>query len=113
MGIRLHVAKKSNIEFALPANFTYELKEFHDLLLALNVVYSGELYDSNFEIYRPELQKGIEKLKNSKNLEEDEQEDIDDALRALRESKEEVIEYLELFLEHSDQTNDYIYFSVF
>lgn len=113
MGHRLHVAKKYDIEYATPSNFNHEVEEFHGLLYSLDIAYSGDTYDDSFEILRSELQRGIEKLKNTETLEQEEQDSINEALDNLRETKDEVIRYLEIFLEHSDKTGDYILLSFF
>ena len=49
MGNRLHVAKVYTAEYALPDNFNHEVTEFHDLLTSLDVAYTGESWDDDFE----------------------------------------------------------------
>ena len=52
MGHRLHVAKTYTVEYALPDNFNHEVTEFHDLLKSLDVDYTGESWDDDFEVYK-------------------------------------------------------------
>ena len=57
MGHRLHVAKTYTVEYALPDNFNHEVTEFHDLLNSLDVSYTGESWDDDFDVYKEDWQK--------------------------------------------------------
>ena len=59
MGYRLHVARVYNVEYALGDAFNYKSEEFHNLLSALKVEYTGDEYDSDFEVQKDEWQKAI------------------------------------------------------
>ena len=50
MGHRLHVAKKYEVEYATSASFNYEVEAFHDLLSSLDVSYTGESWDDQFDV---------------------------------------------------------------
>ena len=68
MGLRLYVAKTYKVEFAYGIAFNYMVSEFHNLLDALDVSYSGETWDDRFDVEKDEWLKGIEVLKNLHNL---------------------------------------------
>ena len=113
MGHRLHVAKTYIVEYALPDNFNYEVTEFHDLLKSLDVDYTGESWDDQFEVTKEDWQKGIDKLKNLPNLETEEKEDIESALKDLREPLPEIIDFMELLYEKADPKHDFMVLSFF
>ena len=111
MGHRLHVAKKYEVEYTLADNFNYEVEEFHDLLSSLDVTYTGDSYDDQFDVSKEEWKKGIDKLKNLSNLETEEREDIESALEKLEEPLAEIIEFMELLLEEADQNHEFMVLS--
>lgn len=113
MGNRLHVCKKHIIEYGDTAYFNYQNEEFHQLMDALGIEYTGESIDDEFEIQREDFERGLWKLKNIKSLSEREQEEIEDAVRNLNLSFSDLIGILEKYLEESDPNNDYIAFSFF
>lgn len=111
MGHRLHVAKKYDVEYSLADNFNYEVEEFHDLLSSLDVSYTGDSYDNQFEVSKEEWKRGIDKLKNLSNLETEEKEDIESALKDLEEPLPEIIEFMELLFEEADQNHEFLVLS--
>lgn len=111
MGHRLHVAKKYEVEYTLADNFNYEVEEFHDLLSSLDVTYTGDSYDDQFDVSKEEWKKGIDKLKNLSNLETEEREEIESALEKLEEPLAEIIEFMELLLEEADQNHEFMVLS--
>lgn len=111
MGHRLHVARKYVVEYALPDNFNHEVVEFHELLGALDVTYTGESWDDDFEVYKEDWQKGIDKLKNLSNLEAEERLEIESALTKMNEPLPEIIEFMELLLKEADPGHDYLVLS--
>ena len=113
MGHRLHVAKTYTVEYALPDNFNHEVTEFHDLLSSLDVSYTGESWDDQFDVTKEDWQKGINKLKNLPNLETEEKEDIESALKDLREPLPEIIDFMELLYEKADPKYDFMVLSFF
>lgn len=111
MGHRLHVAKKYEVEYTLADNFNYEVEEFHDLLSSLDVTYTGDSYDDQFDVSKEEWKKGIDKLKNLSNLETEERKEIESALEKLEEPLAEIIEFMELLLEEADQNHEFMVLS--
>ena len=87
MGYRLHVAKVYKVEYALGDAFSYKVEEFHNLLSACDATYTGESYDSDFEVTKEDWKKVID--------------------------KDEVIHMLEYYLEHADPDSDYLHLSFF
>ena len=108
MGHRLHVAMKYEVEYALPDNFNHEVTEFHDLLNSLDVSYTGESWDDDFDVYKEDWQKGIDKLKNLANLEAEEKQEIESALTKMNEPLPEIIEFMELLLNEADSKHEYL-----
>lgn len=111
MGFRLHVARTYRVEYATTEAFNYAVEEFHTLLSALDIPFSGDEYDDEFEIDKEDWFKGIGKLKNLTNLREDDQENITDALQGLGCTVEEVIELFESYLRETDPNNYYMKFA--
>ncbi len=110
MGLRLYVAKTYKVEFAYGIAFNYMVSEFHNLLDALNVSYSGETWDDRFDVEKEEWLKGIEVLKNLHNLEASEREEIEDALEACECTLDEAIELFEGYYNSADPDHDYLEF---
>ena len=113
MGNRLHVAKHYRVEYAPTEAFNWQIEEFHNLLSALDVDYTGDTYDEDFEVDREHWQKGLEKLKNLENQSQDEREYINDALEELGYKRKEVIDLFKAYLEASDPDDFYMHFSFF
>lgn len=108
MGKRLHVASKYEVEWSDSAYFNWNISEFHDLLDALDVYYTGETWDDDFEVSKEDWQKGIDTLRSYSKLDADAQERIDEALEALEHEREEVIEIMEHLMEQSASNWSYI-----
>lgn len=113
MGNRLHICKRHIIEYGDVEYFNWQNEEFHELMDALEVNYTGEYYDDEFEIQREDFERGLWKLKNIHLLTEREQEEIEDAARNLNLTFSDLIGILEKYLEESDPNNDYMVFSFF
>lgn len=113
MGYRLHVAKKYEVEYALGDAFNYKCEEFHNFLSACDATYTGESWDSDFEVQKEDWKKVIYKLKQLNDLPDDEQEEIRGAIDDLGSTVEEVIKMLEYYLEHSDPNNSQLNLSFF
>jgi hypothetical protein len=113
MGFRLHVAKVYKVEYALGDAFNHKCEEFHNLLSACQVEYTGESYDSDFEVSKNDWKKVIEKLKHLDILPEDDQEEIKKAIEKLDTPINEVISMLEYYLENSDPNNNQLNLSYF
>lgn len=114
MGYRLHVARVYKVEYALGDAFSYKSEEFHNLLSALKVEYTGDEYDSDFEVQKDEWQKAIDKLRHLYDLEdEDERDEIKGAVDDLASTTDEVIEMMEYYLNNGDPDIDYLHLSFF
>ena len=110
--VGLKVGEKYEVEYSLADNFNYEVEEFHDLLSSLDVSYTGDSYDNQFEVSKEEWKRGIDKLKNLPNLETaEEKEDIESALEKLEEPLAEIIEFMELLLEEADENHEFMVLS--
>ena len=113
MGLRLHVARKYEIEYSSSFGFNYKVVEFHNLLTALGISYNGESWDDDVEVNRENFRQGLDKLKTYHNLDAGEKTEIDEALSELDEPVEEIIEIMERLLTESDQKNEYMLLSFF
>ena len=113
MGNRLHVAKKYQVEYAPIEAFNWKIEEFHCLLDALDVDYTGDTYDEDFEVDKENWQSGLEKLKHLESLSQDEQDTINHALEDLRYKRKEVIDLFKAYLEAAEPNDYYMHFSFF
>ena len=113
MGYRLHVAKKYEVEYALGDAFNYKCSEFHNFLSACGAEYTGEEWDSDFEVTKEDWRKVIDKLKHLYDLDEDTRDEIKGAIDDLGSTTDEVIHMLEYYLEHAEPDSDYLYLSFF
>ena len=113
MGYRLHVAKVYKVEYALGDAFNYKCEEFHNLLSACDATYTGESYESDFEVTKEDWRKVIDKLKHLYELDEDTRDEIKGAIDDLGSTTDEVIHMLEYYLEHADPDSDYLHLSFF
>lgn len=62
MGYRLHSASKYDVKYSA-GDFNHKCEEIHYLLSACGADYTGDYYDSEFEVSRRDWEKVIEKLK--------------------------------------------------
>ena len=113
MGLRLHVARKYEIEYSSSFGFNYKVVEFHNLLTALGISYNGDSWDDDVEVNRENFRQGLDKLKTYDKLDAGEKTEIDEALSELDEPVEEIIEIMERLLTESDQKNEYMLLSFF
>ena len=114
MGYRLHVAKTYKVEYASGDAFNYKVEEFHDLLSACGIDFTGEMHDPDFEVSKEDWLKMIEKLKNLGSLKDArEKEDIQKCIEELESTADETAEMLEYYLENSDPDNGYLHLSFF
>ena len=113
MGLRLHVAKKYEIEYSYSFGFNYKVVEFHNLLTALDISYNGESWDDDVEVNKEDFRQGLDKLKTYDKLDAGEKTEIDEALSELDEPVEKIIEIMEKLLIVSDQENEYMLLSFF
>ena len=113
MGYRLHVCKMYKVEYAMGDAFNYKSMEFHNLLSACDVEYSGDEFDSDFEVSKEEWRKAIDNLKHLHDLDEEKREEIKGAIDDLASTTDEVIHMMEYYLEHGDPDIDYLHLSYF
>lgn len=113
MGYRLHVAKTYKVEYALGDAFNYKVEEFHEFLSACGADYTGDLYDSDFEVCKEDWQMVIEKLKNLDSIKDVEKTDILRCIEELECTEDEVLEMLEYYLENADTSDGYLHLSFF
>lgn len=113
MGYRLHVARVYKVEYALGDAFSYKSEEFHNLLSACGLEYTGDEYDSDFEVQKDEWRKAIDKLKHLNDLEDDKREEIRGAIDDLASTTDEVVSMMEYYLENGDPDIDYLHLSFF
>jgi hypothetical protein len=88
-------------------------EEFHSLLSACDATYTGESWESEFEVTKEDWLKVIDKLKNLNNLEEDERDEIRGSVDDLASTTDEVVSMMEYYLENGDPNNDYLHLSFF
>ena len=111
MGHRLHVAKKYDVQYATtPEEFNYEVEEFHNLLRALSVDYSGEWCDSEFEVSKEELKQGMQHLKDYKVFYPPY---LKSCLQDLNVTADEAYDILQKYIDASDPDNEWMHFSFF
>ena len=111
MGLRLFVATTYRVEYDYSGSgFNYLVSEFHDLLDALGVDYSGDTWDERFDVEKDEWLEGISKLKNLDCLEASEREKIEKALCACECTREEAIELFVWYYNSSAPDHDYLEF---
>ena len=113
MSYRLHVAKVYKVEYALGDAFNHKCEEFHNLLSACQVEYTGESYDSDFEVSKDDWKKVIDKVKNLYSLDDNEREEIKGAIDDLGSTTDEVIDMLEYYLNNSEPDDDCLHLSFY
>ena len=63
MGMRLNYARTYKVEYGQTGMFNCRAWEFHNLLDALGIGYSGESFDEDFECPVDEWNRGVERLR--------------------------------------------------
>ena len=114
MGTRIYVASTYNVSYgASPGLFNWQMDKFKDLLIALDVSYSGEMWDYQFEVDVDDFKKGIAHI-TDKNYE-----NRDEVLACLREfdypnyTDEECAKDLRKYLDAADISDGWLHFSYF
>ena len=110
MGLRLYVAKTYKVEFDYGIAFNYKVSEFHDLLNALEIPYSGESWDERFDVNKEDWLAGLETLKDYNQLDKDQQNSISTALKDCECTLEEAIELFQGYYDSADPEHDYLEF---
>lgn len=83
MGKRLYVAKKYRIEYGSVENYNWKIDEFHHLLSALDIEYTGEESDDEFEVETNDFFNGLYLLKHLNEQDNEIQEEIKEAISEL------------------------------
>jgi hypothetical protein len=113
MGYRLHCATKYEAKYSTGDAFNYKCEEFHNLLMVCGADYTGESWDSEFEVTREEWVKAIDKLKALNTLDENERNEIMEAVNEMEYEVNDIISSMEYFLEQADPNNDYLHLCYF
>lgn len=112
MGYRLNVAKKYVIEYADIEAFNWKILEFHALLSACGVQFTGEENGLNFEVMKEDWEMMIDKIISLDSLEdEDEKAEIERSLADMECPREEIIRLLKDYLKQSDPDRDVMFLS--
>lgn len=112
MGYRLNVAKKYIIEYADVEAFNWKILEFHNLMSACDVQYTGEENDMSFEVMKEDWEMMIDKISSLDSFEVDEEkEEIAKCLEDMECSREEMVKLLKEYLEKSDPDIDMMFLS--
>jgi hypothetical protein len=101
------------VEYALGDAFNYKVEEVHSLIKACGASYSGESWDSDFEVTKEDWEIMIDKLKHLYDLSEDEREEIQGAVNDLGCTADEVLHMLEYYLENADTEDGYLHLAFF
>ena len=113
MGKRLHIARRYDVEWADSAYFNWKIEEFHNLLSALGMYYTGEPWDDEFDVSKEDWRMGIDTLRNYDSLDADDRKTIDEALEALEYGREEVLQIMEHLMNQAEPDWNYIVCSFF
>lgn len=109
MSCKLHFATLHKVEFASTEGFKYKTYEFHRLLDALEVGYSGEAFDEDFECPADEWGRGLRTLQSG-----DFSEDVRKALDGFgTESLDDVIYAMSIIADRSDTSDGFIHLAFF
>lgn len=113
MGYRLHVASRYDVEYSGYDAFNHKCEEFHSLLSVCGADYTGESWDSEFEVSKDDWKKVIAKLQNIDELDEDECMDIVEAYENMEEPLEDIISVMQRFLEKSEPNDNFMHLAFF
>ena len=113
MGCRLHVAKKYDVQYASIDYFNYLIEEFHYILDALEIDYTGEVYEHDFEVSKDQWRAGMGKLATLDSQKEGVRREIEESLRRVSLTPGRMLEIMTEYLNASDPSNNYLNFSFF
>lgn len=113
MGCRLHVAKKYDVQYASIDYFNYLIEEFHYILDALEIDYTGEVYEHDFEVGKEQWRTGMGKLATLNAQEPKAKREIEESLKRVELTPERMLEIMEEYLNAADPDNNYLNFSFF
>jgi hypothetical protein len=115
MGCRLHVQKRHIVEHGNTEAFNsaWAQELFYDLLNALDIEYSGEVWDDNFKVSKSDWMKGIYTLRNLDKSSADTQKEVRGCLNDLNYTVEEAVKLFEAYLLEADPNHDFMFFDFF
>lgn len=113
MGCRLHVAKKYDVQYASIDYFNYLIEEFHYILDALEIDYTGDVYEHDFEVSKEQWRTGMGKLATLNAQELEAKREIEESLKRVELTPERMLEIMEEYLNAADPNNNYLNFSFF
>lgn len=103
MGYRLHVAKKYDVVLGDHEAFNWKILEFHDLLSALDVDYTGEENDMEFEVDREQWEGAITTLQNIDKVEDaNKRKQIEICVKDMAEDCFSIVNNMKILLEEAD-----------
>jgi len=109
MGYRLHVASKYDVRYGKTEAFNHKNEEFHCLLRACGVEYTGESNDDTFEVSRADWTNGlIGKLTMLEKLPEEDRLKILACIRELGSTPDEVLDLAKRLIAEADPEHSYI-----
>lgn len=112
MGYRLHVASKYDVRYGKTEAFNHKCEEFHNLLRACGVEYTGDSNDDTFEVSRADWTNGlIGKLTLLNTLPEEERSEIIERIEDLDSTTDEVLELAKRLISEADPEHSYIVLS--
>lgn len=115
MGHRLHVAKTYKVEYSFSKGFNYKVEEFKSFLDELDVSYTGDVYDNDFEVTVDDWKKVIDIMKHPEKVNPDDI-DIDEVKQRLKmcgETWDDALRLFEQILEEGDSEDGYLHFCFF
>lgn len=117
MGHRLHVAKTYKVEYSFSKGFNYKVTEFKNLLDELDVTYTGDEYDNDFEVTVDDWKKVIDILKHPEKVDFDRDgidiEEVKKCLKMCGETWDDALRLFEQILEEGDSEDGYLHFCFF
>lgn len=113
MSRTLHVATTYQVKWGNTSNFNYKVYEFHSLLTVLGIEFTGEYYDSDFEVEEEQFTQGAWDLEHFSELPEAKQGNIKTVLEVLECTIDEAATAFWNYLEEADSNDGYLHFSFF
>lgn len=103
MGYRLHVASKYDVRYGKTEAFNHKNEEFHSLLRACGVEYTGDSNDDTFEVSRADWTNGlIGKLTMLDSLPDDERSKINERIADLDSTPDEILDIAKRLISEAD-----------
>lgn len=117
MGHRLHVAKTYKVVYSFSKGFNHKVEEFKGFLNDMNVDYTGDIFDNDFEVSVDDWKRLIDTMKNPGSVDKYEDgidiEEARDSLKRCGETWDDAIRLFEQMLDEGDCEDGYLHFSFF